>query len=477
MSRTAPTPNSDIASESTALHTRFRGEILVPDDDAYEEARRVWNGMIDKYPAVIARCAGVSDVMVAVEFGRDHGLPIAVRGGGHHIAGNAVCDDGVVVDCSQMRSVVVDPEARIARVEAGALLADVDHETQAFGLAVPTGINSTTGIAGLTLGGGGGWLSRKYGLTIDNLRSVDLVTADSEFVHASEETNPDLFWGVRGGSGNFGVVTNFEFDLHPVGPAVLCGPLVYAHEDAREVMRFVRDFNRDAPEDCVVWSVLRKAPPLAFLDEAVHGTDVLILVAFYAGDMADGERVLEPLRAFGTPIADAISPHQYKEFQQSFDPLLEHGARNYWKSHNFAKLSDEAIDIAVDYAANLPTDLSEIFFGQIGGATERVDPDAMAYPHRETRYMMNVHTRWEDPTMDDDCIQWARRFFEAMAPHATGGVYVNFISEADGEESLAYRDNYARLAEIKAKYDPDNVFRINQNVEPAPATDGGVDSV
>ncbi|MFD1642377.1 FAD-binding oxidoreductase [Halohasta litorea] len=473
MSRTAPTPNSDSESTVTTLRTGFRGDLILPDDEDYDDARAVWNGMIDKYPAVIARCAGVSDVMAAVDFGREQELPVAVRGGGHHIAGNAVCDDGIVVDCSQMRSVVVDPKARTARVEAGALLADVDHETQAFGLAVPTGINSTTGIAGLTLGGGGGWLSRKYGMTIDNLRSVDLVTADGEFVHASEETNPDLFWAVRGGSGNFGVVTNFEFDLHPVGPEVLCGPLVYAHEDAREVMRFVRDFNRESPEDCVVWLVLRKAPPLPFLDESVHGTNVLILVAFYAGEMVDGEAVLAPLREFGTPIADAITPHQYTEFQQSFDPLLEPGARNYWKSHNFAELSDEAIDIAVDYAADLPTELSEIFFGQIGGATERVDPEAMAYPHRETRYMMNVHTRWEDPAMDDDCIQWARKFFAEMAPHATGGVYVNFISEADGEESLAYRDNYARLAELKAKYDPDNVFRVNQNVEPAPAADGG----
>jgi len=484
MSRTDTTNNSDSRSAVAALETGFRGEILQPDDEAYDDARQVWNGMIDKHPAVIARCGGVSDVLQAVRYGREQGLPIAVRGGGHHIAGNAVCDDGIVVDCSMMRSVVVDPEARTARVEAGALLADVDHETQAFGLAVPTGINSTTGIAGLTLGGGGGWLSRKYGMTVDNLRSVDIVTADSELLHASEEVNPDLFWAVRGGSGNFGVVTSFEFDLHPVGPEILCGPIVHAHEDAREVMQFVREFNRDSPEECVVWMVLRKAPPLPFLDESVHGTDVLLLVAFYAGDMAEGEAVLEPLREFGTPIADAISPHQYREFQQAFDPLLEPGARNYWKSHNFAELSDEAIGIAVEYAANLPTELSEIFFGQIGGATERVDRDAMAYPHRETRYMMNVHTRWEDPELDDDCIQWAREFFETMTPHATGGVYVNFISEADGEESLAYRDNYDRLAALKAKYDPENVFRINQNVEPAPdsenaepATDGGVDSL
>jgi FAD/FMN-containing dehydrogenase len=472
MSHTATT-NNNSRVEFATLQTGFRGEIFLPDDEAYDDARQVWNGMIDKHPAVIARCAGVSDVMVAVAFGREQQLPIAVRGGGHHIAGNAVCDDGIVVDCSRMRSIVVDPEARTARVEAGALLADIDHETQAFGLATPTGINSTTGIAGLTLGGGGGWLSRTYGMTIDNLRSVDLVTAESKLLHASEETNPDLFWAIRGGSGNFGVVTNFEFELHPVGPEVLCGPIVHAHEDAREMLQFVRDFNRESPQECVVWSVLRKAPPLPFLDEAVHGSDVLILVAFYAGDMADGEEVLAPLREHGTPIADAVGPHLYTDFQQSFDPLLEPGARNYWKSHNFTELSDGAIAVAVEYAANLPTELSEIFFGQIGGATERVAPDAMAYPHRETRYMMNVHTRWEDPAMDDECIQWAREFFETMAPHATGGVYVNFISEAEGEESLAYRDNYDRLAELKARYDPENVFHINQNIEPA--TESAVD--
>lgn len=467
MSRTATTNNSDSEFELATLQTEFRGEIILPDDETYDDARQVWNGMIDKHPTVIARCVGVGDVLVAIRFGREQQLPVAVRGGGHHIAGNAVCDDGIVVDCSAMRSVVVDPEARTARVEAGALLADVDHETQAFGLATPTGINSTTGIAGLTLGGGGGWLSRKYGMTVDNLRSVDLITADSKLLHASEDVNPDLFWAVRGGSGNFGVVTNFEFDLHPVGPEVVCGPIVHAHEDAREALQFVRKFNQESPEDCVVWSVLRKAPPLPFLDESVHGTDVLLLVVFYAGDMAAGEKALAPLREFGTPIADAICPHQYAEFQQAFDPLLEPGARNYWKSHNFTELSDSTIDLAVEYAATLPTELSEIFFGQIGGATERVAPDAMAYPHREARYMMNVHTRWEDPAMDDECIQWARKFFTAMAPHATGGVYVNFISEAEGEESLAYRDNYDRLADLKAKYDPENVFRINQNVKPA----------
>ncbi|WP_435348791.1 FAD-binding oxidoreductase [Haloarchaeobius sp. HRN-SO-5] len=464
------TRHPKIGTDTVAeLEATFGGDLIRPDDDGYDEARAVWNDMIDRRPALVARCSGVSDVIEAVTFARENDLPLAVRGGGHHIAGNAVCDDGLVVDLSAMRSVVVDPDAKTATVEAGATLADVDHETQAFGLATPLGINSTTGVAGLTLGGGFGWLTRKYGMTVDNLRSADVVTADGELVHASAESNPDLFWGIRGGSGNFGVVTSFEFDLHEVGPEVLCGPIVYSHDDARDVLQFVREFNEGTPEEAVVWAVLRKAPPLPFLPAEVHGTDVLVLVAFYAGAVDEGEAVLEPLREYGDPIADAIGVTPYATFQQMFDPLLEPGARNYWKSHNFAELSDGAIDVALEYASDLPTDLSEIFFAQLGGEMARVAPDATAYPHRDVEYVMNVHTRWEDPDMDDECVEWAREFFEAMRPHASGGVYVNFVSEAEGEESLAYGENYDRLAELKAKYDPENLFSLNQNVEPKPS--------
>ncbi|WP_254764085.1 FAD-binding oxidoreductase [Natrinema marinum] len=448
---------------------RLHGELLRPEDPNYDEARAIWNGMIDKYPAMIVRSRGVSDVIAAVNFAREHDLLLAVRGGGHNIAGNAVCDDGLMLDLSAMRSVRVDPEARTARVEPGATLADVDHETQAFGLATPLGINSTTGIAGLTLGGGFGWLTRKYGMTVDNLRSVDIVTADGVLRRASETENPDLFWAVRGGGGNFGVVTDFEFDLHEVGPEVLAGPMVYLGEDAPDVLRHVRDFNEDAPDESTVWVVLRKAPPLPFLPEDVHGVGVVIVVAFYTGDISEGEEVLASLREFGDPIADGIGPHTYAEFQQSFDPLLTEGARNYWKSHNFSELSDGAIDTAIEYAETLPTPLSEIFFGQLGGVMARVPADATAFPHRDAAYGMNVHTRWEDPADDDRCIAWARTFHDAMAPHATGGVYVNFVSEREGEENIAYGNSYERLAELKAKYDPENLFRMNQNVEPAPA--------
>jgi len=460
---TTPVDDGAIDGFGEGLH----GELLRPGDPNYDETRAIWNGMIDRRPALIARAMGVSDVIAAVNFAREQDMVLAVRGAGHNIAGNAVCDDGLMLDLSTMRSVQVDPEGQTARVEPGATLADFDHEAQAFGLATPLGINSTTGVAGLTLGGGFGWLTRRYGMTVDNLRSVDIVTADGELRHASDDENPDLFWGVRGGGGNFGVVTSFEFDLHEVGPEVLTGMVVYHGADAPDVLRHVRDFNETAPDESTVWMVLRKAPPLPFLPEDVHGEDVLVVVPFYAGDMEAGENVLAPIREYGDPIADVVGPHQYAEFQQAFDPLLEEGARNYWKSHNFSTVSDDAIDTVVEYARDLPSPLSEIFFGQLGGAMGRVPADATAFPHRDAEYGMNVHTRWEDPADDDRCIDWSRKFFDAMAPYATGGVYMNFISEDEGEEDLAYGTNQRRLAEVKAAYDPENLFRMNQNVEPA----------
>jgi len=449
------------------LEESFYGDLLRPGDDGYDEARALWNGMIDRRPAVIARCTGASDVMAAVDCAREHDLLVSVKGAGHNIAGNAACDDGMMIDLSPMRSVHVDPESKTAVVEPGATLADFDHEAQAFGLATPLGINSTTGVAGLTLGGGFGWLTRKYGMTVDNLLSVDVVTADGELRHASEDENPDLFWGLRGGSGNFGVATSFEFRLHEVGPEVLAGLVVYPHDAARDVLEHMVAFNADAPDEMTAWAILRQAPPLPFLPEEVHGTDVLVVAAFYAGEMEEGEAVMAPLREHGDPIADVIGPHQYTAFQQSFDPLLEPGARNYWKSHNFHDLSDAAIDTAIEFAAKLPSPQSEIFFGQVGGAMARVAADETAYPYRDAEYVMNVHTRWEDPSLDDECISWSREFYDAMEPYASGGAYVNFISEGSGEEQLGYGENYERLAELKARYDPTNLFRMNQNVEPA----------
>jgi FAD/FMN-containing dehydrogenase len=454
-----------IAQDQLAmLQTALRGELLFPESEGYERARTLWNAMIDRRPALIARCAGAADVMRSVRFAAEHELLTAVRGAGHNIAGKGVCDGGFLIDLSSMRSVHVNPRNKTVRVEPGATLGDLDDATQVYGLATPVGINSTTGIAGLTLGGGFGWLSRKHGLTIDNLRSADVVTADGEILSASEEANADLFWGIRGGGGNFGVVTSFEFDLHEVGPEVLSGLIVHPYADAPEVIRGYRDFASDLPRDLNVWLVMRKAPPLPFLPEEVRGTEVIILAAFYAGDMKDGERALQPLRKLGKPIADVIGPHPFTGWQAAFDPLLTPGARNYWKSHNFTELSDGLIDTALDYLGRLPSDQTEIFFGRLGGAVNEVAPNATAYPHRDAEYVMNVHARWEETSDDNKCIEWARDYFEATTPYATGGVYVNFVPEGEAPIEAAYGANYSRLLALKRKYDPNNLFRLNQNI-------------
>ena len=446
----------------------LRGAVLLPAEDGYDTARAIWNAMIDRRPGLIVRCAGAADVMEAVRFAHRHNILLAVRAGGHNIAGNAVCDGGMMIDLSPMTSVRIDPENRTARVEPGVTLGAFDREAQAFGLATPVGINSTTGIAGLTLGGGFGWLSRKHGLTVDNLLAADVVTADGALVHASERENPELFWAIRGGGGNFGVVTSFEFRLHPVGPEVLSGLIVHPFAEAGSLLRRYRDFVAQAPDALSVWAVLRKAPPLPFLPPAVHGSEVLVFAACYAGPMHEGEKALAPLRGLGKPIADVISPHPYIAWQAAFDPLLEPGARNYWKSHDFAALGDEAIDRVVDFAGRLPTAECEIFLAHLGGAVNRVPVDATAYPHRDAQFVMNVHTRWRAPAEDATCIDWARAFFDATAPHATGGVYVNFMPEDEaGQVERAYGPNRKRLAALKAKYDPDNLFRMNQNIAPA----------
>jgi len=446
----------------------FKGEVLLPSDGAYDGARQIWNAMIDKRPAVIARCATTSDVVRGVNFARDNRLLLAVRGGGHNIAGNALCDDGLVIDLSQMKTAIVDPGARRVTIEGGATLADLDAATQAHGLATPVGINSTTGIAGLTLGGGFGWLSRKYGLTVDNLESAEVVTAAGDVVRASATEHPDLFWALRGGGGNFGVVTRFEFRLHPVGPDVLSGPIVYPISEAKSVLQQYREFIATAPDELNVWNVLRKAPPLPFLPERFHGQEIIALALIYAGDPKKGESLVEPLRTFGTPLGEHVGVQPYVAWQQTFDPLLTAGARNYWKSHNFTTLDDGLFDVVVDYVGKLPSPQCEIFFGAIGGATTRPAPDSAAYAQRDANFVMNFHGRWEDPIDDERCIAWARDFFNATAPFASGGVYVNFMTadETDRVRS-AYGPNYDRLAQVKRKYDPNNLFRMNQNIEPA----------
>lgn len=452
------------------LKAGIKGEILLPSDGAYEDARKIWNAMIDKRPAVIARCATTSDVVRGVNFARDNGLLLAVRGGGHNIAGNAMCDDGLVIDLSKMKAARVDPAERRVTIEGGATLADLDAATQAHGLATPVGINSTTGIAGLTLGGGFGWLSRKYGMTVDNLESAEVVTAAGEVVRASATEHPDLYWALRGGGGNFGVVTRFEFRLHPVGPDVLSGLIVYPISEAKSVLQQYREFLAKAPDELSVWTVLRKAPPLPFLPETVHGKGIIALALIYAGDPKEGEPLIKPLRKFGTPLGEHVGVQPYVAWQQAFDPLLTAGARNYWKSHNFSTLKDGLLDAVIAYVGKLPSPQCEIFFGAIGGATTRPAPNSAAYAHRDAKFVMNVHGRWEDPADDELCIGWARDYFNASAPFASGGVYVNFLTADEGDRvRSAYGPNYDRLAQVKRKYDPDNLFRMNQNIEPARA--------
>ncbi|MDE3800814.1 FAD-binding oxidoreductase [Sinorhizobium meliloti] len=455
------------AAAIEAFTARLRGRVLVATDAAYDEARTIWNGMIDRRPGLIVQCAGAADVVNAVRFAAENQLLVAVRGGGHNIAGNAVCDGGMVIDLTPMKSVRVDATTKTAWVEPGATLADLDMETQAFRLALPTGINSTTGIAGLTLGGGFGWITRKFGLTIDNLLSADVVTANGELVRASPTEHRDLFWAIRGGGGNFGVVTAFEFRLHELGPEVLSGLVIHPFAEAGSVLQQYRQALENAPDELTCWVVMRQAPPLPFLPAEWHGKEVVVLAMCYCGDLEAGEKAMAGLRAIGNPIADVVSPHPFVGWQQAFDPLLAPGARNYWKSHDFMELSDQAIGILTESIRQLPGQECEIFIAHVGGAAGRVAPEETAFPQRNSHFVMNVHGRWRDPAMDQACIDWARHLFEAAKPHAAGTAYVNFMPEDEMDRvEAAYGANYGRLVEIKRHYDPLNLFRMNQNVRP-----------
>ncbi len=457
------------ADRLDALRKGLRGRLRVPGDAGYDEARTIWNAMIDRKPAVIISAETADDVVAAVNFARDNGLVLAVKGGGHNIAGNAVCDGGLMLDLTPMKSIDVDKNARTARVGAGVLLGELDQATQAHGLALPVGINSTTGVAGLTLGGGFGWLSRKLGLTIDNLTAVDIVTADGQKRRASEKDDADLFWAVRGGGANMGVVTSFDYRLHPVGPEVFAGLIVHPFDGARALLEQYRKFVAGAPEDLTVWVVMRQAPPLPFIPTEWHGREVCVFAFCYCGPVANGEQALAGLRAIGKPIAQNMGPMPLVGWQTAFDPLLTPGARNYWKSHDFTELNDGAIGAMVEAVGRLPGPESEVFIGNLGGAVNRVAADATAYPHRDVHFIMNVHTRWREPSQDQENIAWARKLFDAATPFATGGVYVNFMPGDEGNrvQSGAYGPNFARLAKLKAKYDPKNLFRLNQNIAPA----------
>lgn len=463
------------AEAVAALASRMRGALHGPDDAGYDQARSVWNGMIDRRPGLIARCAGASDVMQAVAFARSAGLLLSVRGGGHHIGGLGLCDGGLAIDLSPMRSVRVDPIARVAHVEGGATLAEVDHETQAFGLATPLGINSTTGLAGLALGGGFGWLTRKLGMTVDNLIAADVVTADARMVRASTGENDDLFWALRGGGGNFGVVTRFELALHPVGPEVLAGLVVFPLTQARSILATWRELGRTLPEETSVWIVMRHAPPLPFLAPDLHGAEIVVAALCHTGDAESGRRALDAVRVLGTPLGEHVGPQPYAAWQRALDPLLTPGARNYWKSHNFVELTDDALDRAIAAVPEMPSPECEVFFAMVDGAPGRRAPGETAYSARDARFVMNVHGRWTAPTDDARCIAWARDLWTALQPHASAGAYVNFMTADEGARVPdAYgRDTFAKLSAIKARWDPENLFRVNQNIPPRAADGAG----
>jgi FAD/FMN-containing dehydrogenase len=451
-----------------ALRSRFRGELIQPGDEIYDSARRIWNGAIDRHPALVARATGVADVQAAVRFAREQSLPLAVRGGGHNVAGTAVCDGGLVLDCSPMKAVWVDPVARTARAQAGLLWGELDRETQVFGLATTGGIISHTGIAGLTLGGGLGWLMRKHGLACDNLLSADVVTADGECLRASEREHGDLFWGLRGGGGNFGVVSSFDYRLHPVGPTVLAGPILYPAEEARAVLGAYRDCLADMPDEMTTIVILRTAPPAPFLPPEIHGRPVVVVAACYAGRIEDGERAVAPLRRLGEPLVDLLRPTPYVAHQGMFDPTAPHGLGYYWKSEYLAALSDEAIEVLIEHAWRATTPMSYTIMFHLGGAVARTDPEASAFEDRRAGHAVVVDAVWSDPADADAAVAWARGFWQRLGPVSSGRIYVNFLGEEGPDRVRAAfgATKYERLRALKGKYDPTNFFRLNQNIAP-----------
>lgn len=449
------------------LQASFRGELVFPEDAGYDEHRKVWNGSIDRRPRLIARCTGVADVRAAIRLARSQDLLVAVRGGGHSFPGLSVCDDGMLIDLAPMKGIRVDPESRTARVQAGVLLGELDRETQEFGLAVPSGIVTHTGVAGLTLGGGLGWVMRKHGLTIDQLLSVDVVTADGELVSASEDQNADLFWGVRGGGGNFGIVTDFEFRLNPVGPYVMAGPVFWAMEDAPEVLRFYREWIADCPDELMTIAVQRRAPALPVVPPELVGKHVVAVTACYAGPVEEGERVLRPLKEFGSPVLDFCLPKPYVDHQKMFDPSYPHGWFYYIRSCDVASLTDDVIDVVVEHGRRIESPVTSVALWQMGGAVERVDDDATAFNGRQAGFTFNINGNSKTADGFDTERQWARDYWSALAPHHTS-VYVNFLME-EGEDRVreAYgAAKYDRLKALKRKYDPSNFFRLNQNIRP-----------
>ena len=441
-----------------AFRAGLRGVLLRPGDAGYDEARRIWNGMVDRRPGLIAWCTGVADVIEAVNFARSHNLLVAVRGGAHSAAGHATCDGGIVIDLTPMKGVRIDPVGRTVHAQAGLTWAEFDRETQAFGLATTGGTVSNTGLAGLTLGGGLGWLMGKHGLTCDNLLSVDVVTADGTFLTASADEHADLFWALRGGGGNFGVVTSFQYRLHPVGPTVLGGMVVHPLAKAGDVLRFYRDFSRTLPDEAEAYAAMLTTP---------DGVPVVAMLLGYNGSLADGERILEPARTFGGPIVDTVAPMPYAQRQTLIDDLGVHGIRRYWKSGFLEDLSDTFIDLIAERATRLPSPLSVIGIFNVHGAAGRVDPGTTAFGLRGNRWDFDIISQWTDPAEDEEQVRWTRGLWTEVEPYAAGGVYVNHIAEDEPERvHAAFGPNYERLLAVKNRYDPTNLFRLNHNIKP-----------
>ena len=448
------------------LEKDMRGQLIQPRDAAYDGARKVYNAMIDRYPRLIARCEDVADVIAAVRFGREHDLLVAVRGGGHNGGGLGICDDGLVIDLSPMSGVRVDPESRTVRVEAGCQQGAVDHATHPFGLAVPAGIVSTTGIGGLTLGGGHGYLSRKYGLTIDSLIEADVVLADGRVVKASERENEDLFWALRGGGGNFGVVTSFLFRAHPVG-TVFGGPMFWDIEHAREILEWYRDFLPRAPEELSPFFGIKTVPPAPPFPDAIHGRNVCAIISCYAGPPEAAEEVMKPFRQLPPPLFEHVGPAPFPAIQSMFDPLLPPGLQWYWKGDFVRDLPDEAIRTHIDFGSCLPTARSLVHLYPVDGAVRRVGPNDTAWSYRDVTWSMVIAGIDSEPANAEKITSWAKAYWGALRAHTAGGGYVNFMMD-EGQERVqaTYLDNYPRLVDVKNAYDPTNFFRVNQNIRP-----------
>jgi FAD/FMN-containing dehydrogenase len=458
-----------IADGSIAeLAQSLRGELITPGDPGYDEARSIWNAAHDRYPALIVRCAGVADVMRAVEFARSEELLVSVRGGSHSIPGFSTNDGGIVIDLSQMNAVRVDPQRRTATVQTGATWSQFDHETQAFGLATTGGLVSSTGVAGFTLGGGVGWLMRKHGLAADNLLSADVVTADGQLVHASEDENPELLWGLRGGGGNFGIATSFEYQLHRVGPTVTAGVVFYPGDRAGEILRFYRNFADEAPDELTTVVNLLTAPPAPFLPEEWHGEQLVAVIGMHCGSLEDGEKAVRPLRELGDPVADLMGPLPYAAMQGLIDPLWGRGAHSYMKAGWLGGLDDAAIDTLVRYHRDVTSPKTEIHVHQMGGAVARVPAAATAVGDRSAPFLLNIIASTFTADGYDSAVTWAQQLHAAMTPSLTGSSYINFLSaEGDDRVRAAYGTNYDRLVALKDAYDPTNLFRLNQNIRPS----------